>query len=52
MNMDYYDHQRKHVISKESSFTLVSVWRMDSQNQEWKQKAQVGGCCSPSDANC
>lgn len=51
MNMDYSGHQRKHGILKEcrghSGLSVVG----GIQNQEWKHKAQLGGCCSPSEAN-
>lgn len=48
---DYSDHQRKSVISKESRITVVSLWMVDAQNQEWKQEAKSGGSGShsPSD---
>lgn len=49
VSVDYYDHQRKRVLLEESWITPVSVWTVDAQNQEWKQKAKVGGRCSPSD---
>lgn len=49
VSVDYYDHQRKQVLLEESWITPVSVWTVDTQNQEWKQKAKVGGRCSPSD---
>ena len=51
MNMNYYVHQRKQGILKEcrdcSGIRVVE----DIQQQEWKQEAKLGGCCSPSHAD-